>query len=110
MTLKIRLRRGGRKNCPHYSIVVANSSTQRDGKYCAKVGTYNPMLPLQNEQSLTIEAEKIQYWFSVGAQPTKIVIKLLSRKLISLPEKIQKKWSIRTSNWKKAEKKKDNKD
>lgn len=68
MALKIRLARGGSKKRPHYSIVVADSRAARDGKFIEKIGTYNPMLPRESEQRVSVNVERAKYWLSVGAQ------------------------------------------
>ena len=70
MALKIRLNRGGAKKRPIYRIVVAESSSPRDGRFIEKLGSYNPMLPKDSPQRLTFNVERVKYWLSVGAQPT----------------------------------------
>jgi|UniRef100_A0A7V5Y0J3 small subunit ribosomal protein S16 len=72
--VKIRLTRMGRKNIPHYRIVVTDSQNPRDGKYIECVGYYNP-----KQNLLEINKERISYWLSCGAQPTEIVKRLLSK-------------------------------
>ena len=49
MAMKIRLARGGSKKRPHYSIVAADSRSGRDGRFIEKLGTYDPLLPKDNE-------------------------------------------------------------
>ena len=44
MSVKIRLSRGGAKKRPYYYIVVANTTSPRDGRYIEQIGTFNPML------------------------------------------------------------------
>ncbi len=75
--LKIRLSRGGRKNLPFYSILITNHTSPRDSKFLEKVGTYNPLADDGNEKRITINQERIEYWLSVGAQPTEKVAKFL---------------------------------
>ena len=70
MSLKIRLARGGAKKRPFYSIVVADSRSPRDGRFIEKIGTYNPMVPKDHAQRLTIDEERAKHWLSVGALPT----------------------------------------
>ena len=70
MSLKIRLSRGGAKKRPFYSIVVADSRSPRDGRFIEKIGTYNPMVPKDHAQRLTIDEERAKHWLSVGALPT----------------------------------------
>jgi small subunit ribosomal protein S16 len=78
MALKIRLARGGAKKRPFYRIVVAESSAPRDGRYVERVGTYNPMVPKDHDQRLTLNGERITYWMGQGAQPTERVQKMLA--------------------------------
>ena len=86
MALKIRLARGGAKKRPFYRIVVAEASAPRDGRYVERVGTYNPMVPKDHEQRLTLNGERINFWMSKGAQPTERVHKMLaSAGLMSAP-------------------------
>ncbi len=78
MSLKIRLARGGAKKRPFYRIVVADSRSPRDGRFIEKVGTYNPMVPREHDQRLTLVTERLKYWLGVGAQPTDRVAKFLA--------------------------------
>ncbi|NBR01880.1 MAG: 30S ribosomal protein S16 [Alphaproteobacteria bacterium] len=78
MALKIRLARGGAKKRPFYRIVVAEASAPRDGRYVERVGTYNPMVPKDHEQRVTLNAERITHWLGQGAQPTERVHKMLA--------------------------------
>jgi small subunit ribosomal protein S16 len=70
MALKIRLARGGAKKRPFYRIVVAEATAPRDGRFVEKLGTYNPLLEHGHADRITLNQERIQYWLSVGAQPT----------------------------------------
>lgn len=78
MSVRIRLSRGGSHKRPFYRIVAADTRSPRDGKFIEKLGTYNPLLPQGHEQKLTVVADRIQHWLSVGAEPTERVAKLLS--------------------------------
>ena len=49
MPLRIRLSRGGAKKRPYYRIVVADSRMPRDGRFIEKIGSYDPMLPKDDE-------------------------------------------------------------
>ena len=77
MAMKIRLARGGSKKRPHYSIVAADSRMARDGRFIEKLGTYNPLLPKDDENRVKINLERVQYWLSHGAQPTDRVARFL---------------------------------
>lgn len=77
MSLKIRLARGGSKKRPVYRIVVADARCPRDGRFIEKVGVYNPMLAKDSADRVTLIAERITHWLSVGAQPTDRVARFL---------------------------------
>jgi small subunit ribosomal protein S16 len=68
--------RQGAKGDPFYKIVVANSEFKRDGRFIEKLGTYDPNV----KNGLTLNMERVQYWLSVGARPTKTVYSLINRK------------------------------
>jgi small subunit ribosomal protein S16 len=77
MAMKIRLARGGSKKRPHYSIVAADSRMARDGRFIEKLGTYNPLLPKDDEGRVRMDMERVQYWLGQGAQPTDRVARFL---------------------------------
>ena len=77
MPVRIRLARGGAKKRPFYRIVVADSRRARDGKFIEKIGSYNPLLPKDKKERIKVEAERVKYWMSKGAQPTLRVSRLL---------------------------------
>jgi len=77
MSLKIRLSRGGTKKRPYYRIVVAEATAPRDGRFIEKIGTFNPLLPKEKTERLTLNQERAHHWLKVGAQPTDRVLKLL---------------------------------
>jgi len=75
VAVKIRLKRLGKIREPYYRVVVADSRTKRDGRAIEEIGKYHPKL----EPSLIdIDSERVQYWLSVGAQPTDQVRHLLT--------------------------------
>jgi len=77
MSVKIRLSRGGTKKRPYYYVVVANSTSPRDGRYIEQIGTYNPMLPRDHADRIKLNVERAKHWLSVGAQPTDRVARFL---------------------------------
>ncbi len=66
--------RMGAKKKPFYRIVVKEKRSKRDGAYLENVGTYNPMT---NPATVDLKHDRIQYWISVGAQPTETVRSLI---------------------------------
>jgi|SRR5688500_8789036 small subunit ribosomal protein S16 len=79
MSLKIRLSRGGTKKRPYYRIVVAEATAPRDGRFIEKVGTFNPLLPKDKTERVTINQERVKHWLKSGAQPTDRVVKMLDQ-------------------------------
>ena len=79
MPLKLRLARAGTKKRPVYRVVVADSRSPRDGRFIEKIGHYNPILPAEHPERLTIDGERAKYWLGNGAQPTDRVTLLLAR-------------------------------
>ena len=77
MALKIRLSRGGAKKRPFYRIVLADSRSPRDGRFIEKLGTYNPLLPKDDEKRVTLIEERIRHWLGQGAKPTDRVSRFL---------------------------------
>ena len=67
MALKIRLSRGGTKKRPHYTIVIADSRSPRDGRFIEKIGFYNPLLPKTHADRLRIDLDKAKEWLGKGA-------------------------------------------
>ncbi len=72
--LGISLMRMGAKKKPFYRVVVKEKRSKRDGKYLENVGTYNPMT---DPAEVNLNHERVNYWISVGAQPTETVASLI---------------------------------
>ncbi|MFB0611172.1 30S ribosomal protein S16 [Aurantiacibacter poecillastricola] len=77
MSISLRLSRGGAKKRPYYRIVAADSRRARDGKYLEQIGTYNPMLPKDDENRVKLDEDRARYWLGVGAQPSDRVHRFL---------------------------------
>ncbi|MCI3933348.1 30S ribosomal protein S16 [Streptomyces sp. AN091965] len=76
MAVKIKLKRLGKIRSPHYRIVVADSRTRRDGRAIEEIGLYHPV---QNPSRIEVNADRVAYWLSVGAQPTEPVLAILKK-------------------------------
>ena len=74
--VKIRLRRTGSKNQPHYRIVVADSRAPRDGAFIDIIGHFNP---LTDPETLVVNEERARHWLSQGALPTVTAARLLTK-------------------------------
>jgi small subunit ribosomal protein S16 len=75
--LKIRLSMGGVRKRPIYKIVIADSRAPRDGRFIEKIGSFNPLLPKDKKERISVEAERVKYWISKGAKPTLRVSRIL---------------------------------
>ena len=84
--LTIRLTRGGAKKRPFYRVVVANSKSPRDGRYVENIGFFNPIARGQDVR-LKLKSERVSYWISQGAQPSKRVEALIKEFLAQVSEK-----------------------
>jgi len=78
MALKIRMTRGGAKKRPFYSIVVAEHTSPRDGRFIEKLGTYNPMVAKEHPDRIRLNTDRIKHWVSVGALPSDRVARFLA--------------------------------
>ena len=78
MALKMRLSRGGSKKRPHYRIVIADARAPRDGRFIERIGIYNPLLPKDSENRVSLDEERAKYWVSKGVEPTDRVRKFLA--------------------------------
>ena len=78
--LAIRLARIGKKKQPFYRIVVLDKRKPRNGRTVEIVGTYDP---LKNPAIIQLNAERVKYWLSVGAQPSDTVRSFLTAQKIA---------------------------
>ena len=86
MSTRIRLARAGSKNRPFFRIVVSDKKSPRDGKFIEKLGTYNPLLPKEDENRILFDEERVKYWLSKGATPSyKMAIFLSKSNLVEKP-------------------------
>ena len=74
MAVKIKLKRLGKIREPYYRIVVADARTKRDGRAIEEIGKYHPK---HDPSVIEVDSDRVQYWLSVGAQPTDPVRHLL---------------------------------
>ena len=86
MAVKIRLARDGKKNFAFFHIVVADNRAPRDGRYIAKLGTYNPN---SNPAVIELDTDGALKWLYNGAQPTDTCRRILSYKGVLLKKHLQ---------------------
>ncbi|WP_460777902.1 30S ribosomal protein S16 [Nocardiopsis nanhaiensis] len=76
MAVKLKLKRMGKIRTPQYRVIVADARNKRDGKAIEEIGKYHPK---EHPSFIEVNSERVQYWLSVGAQPSDAV-KVLLRK------------------------------
>ncbi|MFW5803015.1 MAG: 30S ribosomal protein S16 [Verrucomicrobiota bacterium] len=74
MSVRIRLRRVGKRNAPAHRIVVVDQRAPRDGKFIENLGSYNP-----RAKSESVDLERVNYWVSHGAQLSDTVAAIVKR-------------------------------
>jgi small subunit ribosomal protein S16 len=74
----IRMKRMGRTHRPFYRICATDRRTPRDGRVIEELGSYDPSVPDTNARC-TLKAERVDYWLSVGAQPSDKVRVLIKK-------------------------------
>ena len=78
MAVRIRLKRVGRRHRPSYRVAAVNSRRARDSKVIEELGSYDPICADPDRQ-VTLNRDRIEYWLSVGAQPSDTVRRLLEK-------------------------------
>jgi small subunit ribosomal protein S16 len=84
--VKIRLKRMGSKRKPVYRIIIAESTSPRDGRFIETIGQY---IPTTEPAKITLDVERAKYWVSVGAQPTDTVAWILSSNGVELKKPLK---------------------
>jgi small subunit ribosomal protein S16 len=63
-----------------YRIIVAESTSPRDGRFIEMIGQYAPReAGPEGKGRLRVDADRANYWLNVGAQPSDTVRSLLRR-------------------------------
>ena len=82
--VRIRMKSFGRRHRPFFRICAMDARTPRDGRAIEELGHYDPLS--RNPATHTVlDASRIRYWLSVGAQPSEKVQALLNRAGIKKP-------------------------
>ena len=76
--VRLRLKRFGRTHKPFYRLNAIDQRSPRDGRSLEELGHFDPTLADESQQ-VNFKAERIQYWLSVGAQPSNTVRSLLKK-------------------------------
>ena len=74
--VRIRLTRMGAKKKPFYRMIATDQRSPRDGRNIEQLGWYDPM---RNPHAVKLDLARIDYWISVGAQPSETARKLIEK-------------------------------
>ena len=107
MSVRLRMKRMGRKNRPFYRLYASDSRAPRDGSTLELLGHYDP-LSTKVEEQVKLNPERIKYWISVGAQPSETVWSLIRKQGIDIPtpkKRVRKKSKAKAVKWEPPKKK-----
>jgi small subunit ribosomal protein S16 len=76
LAVKLRLKRTGNKNNLCWRVIAADTRSPRDGRHIEEIGFYNPT---QEPEELSLKMDRVDYWLSVGAQPSEQVRSLIKK-------------------------------
>ena len=74
--LKIRLRRTGARQEPHYRVVVSDSRQAPVSRSVDTLGSYDPST---NPPSVTLDLARTEEWIRKGAHPSETVRSIIER-------------------------------
>jgi small subunit ribosomal protein S16 len=72
------MKRMGRKHREYYRICATDRRSPRDGRVIEEIGTYDPHVP-ETDARCTLDGPRVEYWLSVGAQPS-VAVRVLIKK------------------------------
>ena len=78
MSVKLRLKRMGRKNRAFYRLSAIDSRSPRDGRTIEELGYYDPRAADQTKQFVA-KLDRCKHWLDVGAIPSGTVSSLLKK-------------------------------
>ena len=80
MAVRIRMKMMGRKHRHFYRIVAIDGRQPNDGRVIEELGTYDPH-DADADKGVTLKADRVKYWQSVGALTSDKVSSILKRHL-----------------------------
>ena len=78
MAVRIRMKKMGRAHRPFYSLCAFDHHTPRDGRALEELGTYDTSVR-DTDARAVLNTARIDYWLSVGAQPSEKVAVLIKK-------------------------------
>lgn len=77
--LAIKLKSAGKKHQRSFRVVIQEKHSKSAGKFMEDLGWYNP-----HTDKFEINSDRVVYWLSVGAQPTKTTSDVIKKAKIAL--------------------------
>jgi small subunit ribosomal protein S16 len=78
VSVRIRMKKLGRSHQPFFRICAVDKRAPRDGRVLEELGTYDPRVP-ETDARAVFNAERVDYWLGVGAQPSENVAILIKK-------------------------------
>jgi len=78
VSVRIRMKRLGRAHRPYFRICAIDKRTPRDGRVLEELGTYDPSVENTDARAV-LKKDRVDYWLSVGAQPSEKVAVLIKK-------------------------------
>ena len=78
MAVRIRMKMLGRKNLRFFRVCAMDIRKNRDARPIEELGTYDPHVKNKADR-VKLNLERIDYWVSVGAQPSEKVAALIKK-------------------------------
>jgi small subunit ribosomal protein S16 len=72
------MKKMGRSHQSFFRICAVDKHSPRDGRVLEELGTYDPRVPDTDARAI-LKGERIDYWLSVGAQPSENVAVLIKK-------------------------------
>lgn len=83
MAVRLRLKKMGRTHRSFFRLSAMDGRSPRDGRVVEELGWYDPHAKTA-EQQASIKRERVEYWLTVGAQPSETVRNLLKKQGIAV--------------------------
>lgn len=73
----LRLKRFGRRHRPFYRLCAMDRRVACNGKAIEELGWFDPLAA--DDKQVSLKIDRIDYWLSVGAQPSRTVTSILKK-------------------------------
>jgi small subunit ribosomal protein S16 len=78
VSVRIRMKKIGRSHQSFFRICAIDKRSPRHGRVLEQLGTYDPRVKDTDARALLV-ADRVNYWLSVGAQPSERVAVLIKK-------------------------------